>query len=79
MERSKIVEKILEILGQQLESCDEQISETSAFISELDMSSLDIILMVCDLEEAFDIVIQDKDIQSIITVGDADYIYERIN
>lgn len=80
MNKSEIKEKILEILKRQVEVENVIIDEKSEFITDLDMTSLDIMIIVCDLEEMFDIMVQDKDIQAMVTVGDAiNYVFERIN
>ena len=46
-------------------------------MDELDLSSLEIMTMIADLEEQFQIQIPENDIRGMVTVGDMiDFIYE---
>lgn len=77
MEREEIKSKLYELMGELLEKSEEEIDEKSALMDELDISSLEIMTMIADLEEQFQITIPEKDIRGMVTVGDIiDYIYE---
>lgn len=57
----------------------EQITEESALDADLGLSSLDVVAIVCEFEEAFDIEIDDRDIRTFIEVRDIlKYLEERV-
>ncbi len=57
----------------------DSITPDSKFMADIHMNSLDIMTMVGDLEDAFDITIETEDLSSIFTIQDLiDYINERI-
>jgi len=71
-------EKVKNTLLEYVEYEDEITRETQ-FLKDLKMNSYDIITMIGQLEEEFDMTIESEDLQQIITVGDlADYLSERI-
>lgn len=77
MEREEIKSKLYELMGELLEMPVDDISEDKALMDELDISSLEIMTMIADLEEQFQITIPEKDMRGLVTVGDIiDYIYE---
>jgi len=66
-----MLEKVKEVVIEQLECGDKEIDENSKFIEDLGADSLDVVELVMALEEEFDIEIPDEDAESILTVGDA--------
>lgn len=73
-------EKIAEIITEYVEVPREEITEETSFLSELKMNSLDIMTMVAELEDTFDITIETEDLNDIRTVGDlTEYINERMS
>lgn len=77
MEREEIKSKLYEMMGELLEKPVDDIDEKSALMDELDISSLEIMTMIADLEEQFQITIPENDIRGMVTVSDIiDYIYE---
>ena len=57
----------------------DSITPDSKFMADIHMNSLDIMTMVGDLEDTFDITIETEDLSSIFTIQDLiDYINERI-
>lgn len=72
MEREKILNKIIEIVGEQLGKDISVIDEKSNLINDLDADSLDTVELVMAIEEEFKIDISDAesenitDIQSIV-------------
>lgn len=73
------VEKVKEIIAQQLGKNIEDIKEESKFIEDLGADSLDTVELVMALEEAFNTEIPDEDAEKLKTVGDAvKYIEEHV-
>ena len=54
-----------------------KINENSVLLSDLGMNSLDLVQLVCDVEDEFDIEIPDRAIRSFKTVGDVIAFIER--
>jgi len=72
-----VEEKVFEIVSEHLGTPREEIARESAFIEDLKADSLDIVELVMEFEEEFDVTIPDEDYEKIRTVGDAiDYIEE---
>lgn len=65
-----MMEKIVKILQQHTERSGVQITETTNLQKDLGLSSLDMVNIVTDFEEAFGIDISDADIRKLMTVGD---------
>ena len=75
MEREEILDKVKEVIVEQLNVEEDDVNEDASFIDDLGADSLDIVELVMALEEQFGISIPDEDAESIKTVGDAvDYI-----
>ncbi len=75
---SDIEEKVISIVSEQLSVPKEEITRESSFIDDLKADSLDIVELVMEFEDEFDITIPDEDYERIRTVGDAiDYIREK--
>lgn len=73
-----IEEKVYTIVSEQLSVPREEVKRESSFIEDLKADSLDIVEMVMEFEESFEITIPDDDYDKIRTVGDAiDYIEEK--
>ncbi len=65
-----IEEKVAEIVSQQLDVDKEKIKPETNFIADLGADSLDIVELVMEFEESFDMNIPDEDAENIRTVGD---------
>lgn len=77
MEREEIKRTLYEMMSELLEREVDDIDESKALMDELDISSLEIMTMIADLEEQFQIQIPENDIRGMVTVGDMiDFIYE---
>ncbi|KHO40437.1 acyl carrier protein [Clostridium tetani] len=63
-----IIDKILEIIGEQLGMDVEELSTETSF-EELGVDSLDLFQIVIEIEEEFDIQMEDAEV--IKTIGDA--------
>jgi len=66
-----MLEKVKEVVVEQLDCNADEIKEDSRFIEDLGADSLDVVELVMALEEEFDIEIPDEDAEGILTVGDA--------
>ncbi len=71
MNREQILEKIREIVVEELGVSAEKVTENARFIEDLGADSIGVMELVMKMEEAFDIQIPDQDIEKIRTVGDA--------
>ena len=77
-EKQSIEERLKEIIIKQLDADNKPVTLQSSFINDLGADSLDIVELVMEFEDAFDMNIPDEDAEKIQTVGDAvNYIKER--
>ena len=65
-----ILEKVKEVIVDQLGVEEDIIKLDTSFIDDLGADSLDIVELIMSLEEEFDIQIPDGDAEKISTVGD---------
>ena len=71
----QIVEKVKQIIREQLGVENDEITPTASFVDDLGADSLDTVELVMALEEAFNIEIPDNDAEKMKTVQDViDYI-----
>ena len=76
--KEQIVEKVKELISDNLGSDSDEITLQAAFIDDLGADSLDIVELVMAIEKEFDIEIPDEDAEHISTVEDAvNYILSR--
>ena len=70
-----VEQRVIEIVCEHLAVQKEQVTRKTAFIEDIGADSLDIVELVMELEEEFDIQIPDDQAEKIKTVGEAiDYI-----
>lgn len=75
MQRAEIVSQILAILEDVAEISPEDVREDSVLMDDLDLSSMEILTIVADLEEMFGLRIPEKELRNFVTIGDvADYL-----
>ena len=73
MERAEIMSQILAILEDVAEIAPEDVNENSVLMDDLDLSSMEILTIVADLEETFGI--PEKELRNFVTISDlADYL-----
>lgn len=70
MNENEILEKLKDIIVEQLGVEKEIINEESTFVDDLSADSLDIVELIMSLEEEFDMEIPDQEAEKIVTVGD---------
>ena len=66
-----IAERVATIVTNQLDVDQEKVKPEASFINDLGADSLDIVELVMELEEEFDMSIPDEDAEKIRTVGEA--------
>ena len=77
MERAEIMSQILAILEDVAEISPEDVNENSVMMDDLDLSSMEILTVVADLEETLGLRIPEKELRNFVTIGDrADYLSE---
>lgn len=80
MTEEQVYEKLLNIVATQLNKGSDEIKKESTFIQDLDADSLDVVELVMQFEEEFDIPIADEDAGEMSTVEDAlVYIKEAVS
>lgn len=66
-----MINKLKEILISTIDIKEDiQIDENTVILRDLELNSLEMIALVCAVEDEFDIEISDKKIRSIVTIGD---------
>ncbi|AZT90662.1 acyl carrier protein [Caldicellulosiruptor changbaiensis] len=68
---SEIFEKVKKIIADKLDIEEDRITPESSFLDDLGADSLDIVELIMELEEEFNIEIPDEDAEKIRTVADA--------
>lgn len=72
-------EKIVAAIADQLNIDKDMIKPESRLIEDLKADSLDVVAMIMEVEQEFDIQIPDEDMLSLRTVGDiANYLKDRV-
>ena len=75
METEEIFEKVKTVIVEQLGIDESSVRMESSFLDDLGADSLDIVDLIMNLEETFNIEIPDSDAEKVATVGDVvDYI-----
>jgi acyl carrier protein len=68
---SETLAKVKDVIVDQLNVDEADVSEEATFIDDLGADSLDLVELVMALEESFGISIPDEEVETIRTVGDA--------
>ena len=56
-----------------------EITEDTVFFMDLGLDSFDLVQIICEIEEEFDVEIPDKVLKNFTTVGDvADYLEKKL-
>ena len=66
--RAKVIEHLIAASDEDVKP--EDINDSSSLRDDLDLSSLQAVTLVMDLEDEFDVVIEDEEIEKLSTVGD---------
>ncbi len=70
-EEPPIGDRIQEIIIKQFGGSEKTVTLELSFVNDLDADSLDIVEIVMELEDEFNVSIPDEDAEKIQTVGDA--------
>ena len=71
MTTGNVEQKVRGIIAEQLGVAEDEIKTTSSFIEDLGADSLDIVELVMQMEEEFEVEIPDEEAENIKTVQDA--------
>ncbi|RPF56026.1 acyl carrier protein [Aquisalibacillus elongatus] len=70
-----VFNRVKEIIVERLDVDEAKVTKEASFKDDLEADSLDVVELVMELEDEFDMEISDEDAEKIQTVGDAvDYI-----
>lgn len=80
MAQKSIDAKVIEVISNQLSLREEDIKADSRFVDDLGADSLDIVELIMELEEEFDVEIPDEDAEKMLKVKDViDYINKMLS
>lgn len=68
---SDVFDRVKEIIVEQLDVEESQITMEASFRDDLEADSLDVVELVMELEDEFDLEIADEEAEKINSVGDA--------
>lgn len=71
VDREKAVDEIRAILVEQLGVGPDEVTETSSFQEDLNADSLDLVELIMEMEDRFQLKIPDDEAEKIRTVGQA--------
>lgn len=78
-ELTEVEKKVKEIVGERLSVPAAEIQASTSFVNDLNADSLDVVELVMEFEEAFDLSIPDEEAEKIQTVGQAiEYIHQHL-
>lgn len=73
MNRADILNKVIELFSTMTEA---EVMEDSEIMEDLDLSSMDVLFLISNLEDEFQIKMPEKEIRKVETVGDiADVVF----
>ncbi len=76
---ASVEERVIDIVCENLGVNKEQVQRQTSFVEDMGADSLDVVELVMELEEEFEITIPDDQAEKIKTVGEAiDYIQKEI-
>ena len=74
---ASVADKVIEIVAAQMGKSKDEITLETSFQNDLGADSLDVVELLMEFEEKFDLSIPEEDAEKIQTVGDAvNYIEE---
>lgn len=80
MKMEELKETMLDVLKEIVEIDLDSIDSSTSLQGDLELTSLDVVNLITEFEDKFDIEIPDDDIRGFLTVGDIEkYLYQKIN
>lgn len=80
MNTDSIESRVIQIIAEQLSLREDEIKAESRFVDDLGADSLDIVELIMEMEEEFDIEIPDNEVERILTVKDVtSYISQHVS
>ena len=77
---STVLERVTKVIVDRLGVDESEVKPEASFREDLGADSLDVVELVMELEDEFDMEISDEDAEKIATVGDAiNYIESKIS
>ena len=73
-----MIEKLKEIIGNYVEVNPDDITENSRFIEDIGLNSYDFMCMLGDIEDEFNITVDEAEIVNLRTVGEAVAYFESL-
>lgn len=75
-----VIERVTKVIVDRLGVDEAEVKTEASFRDDLGADSLDVVELVMELEDEFDMEISDDDAEKIVTVGDAvSYIESKVN
>ena len=65
-----VLEKVIDIIAEELSVDPSEITEDSNLVEDLDADSLAVVDLVMSIEDAFDVEIPDTEVENLKTVGE---------
>lgn len=79
MDQTQIFEKLRAITAEVADLAPEEITEESALMEDLDLSSMEIMTMIAELEDAFSLRIPERELRNFVTMRDlVDYLARQV-
>nr|WP_300304518.1 phosphopantetheine-binding protein [uncultured Anaerostipes sp.] len=76
MGKEKIKEKVVQVIEDVTDIAQKEIGDNDALMDDLDISSLEVMTIIGEIEDIFQIKVKKKEMQQIVTVNDVvDCIY----
>lgn len=71
-----MLEEVVEVLSQYTEYPADEITEETSLVDDLELNSFDVLTIVSDFEDKYNISIPDEDVINFKTVGDIEEYLE---
>ena len=71
MDREEILQKVIDVIADQISVDVDEIDESTSLENDLEVDSLDLLQIVTAIEDEFNITIEDEAFGTVKTVGDA--------
>lgn len=80
MDKALIFDKLRAIMADVADLAPEDITPDRALMDDLDLSSMEIMTMIAELEDEFDLRIPERELRNFVTVSDlVDYLAAQVS